>query len=421
MKYLLVVLTILSTHATAMGQDAASNGSLASDWPLWRGPQQTGIAARQPATPTSWSNDKQIAWKTKVPGKGHGSPIVFGNRVYLLSADESRSCQVLLAYNRSSGKLVWETKIHEGNCLKVKGRLNSKATMASTTPACDGQRLYVNLLNGKDAFTSAVDFNGKVLWQTKLSSYVVHQGYGASPLIYKNLVIASADNKSGGAIVAMNRQTGEEVWRRARPKKPNYASPIVVSAAGKDQLVVTGCNLVTSLNPLTGEELWEVKGATTECVTSTVSDGRVVLTSGGYPTNHMSAVLADGSGKVAWENKNRVYVPSVVLVKGHIFAMLDAGIAVCIEMASGEEKWKKRIGGTFSSSLVCAGDMIYATDESGKTTIFKADTAKYVEVAENSLGDIAFASPAICGGKIYTRRGFNEGSKRQEYLICIAP
>ena len=162
-----------------------------------------------------------------------------------------------------------------------------------------------------------------------------------------------------------------------------------------------------------------MKGATTECVTSTVTDGTHVYTSGGYPRNHVAAIRADGSGKVAWDLTDRVYVPSFLFHAGHLFAVLDAGVAVCWDAATGEEKWKERLGGTFSASLVRAGDRIYGTNEDGKTFIFRADPKKFEKIGENTLGDQVFATPAICGNRIYMRVAHREGGKRQERLYCI--
>ena len=119
---------------------------------------------------------------------------------------------------------------------------------------------------------------------------------------------------------------------------------------------MTGCNLFSSFDPHSGETLWEVKGATTECVTSTVTDGERVFCSGGYPKNHLAAVLADGSGKIVWETKDRVYVPSLLARDGHLFGVLDAGVAVCWKSDTGKEAWKKRLGGEFNASPVLVGD-----------------------------------------------------------------
>ena len=397
---------------------SASSVPAQQDWPLWRGPNQDGVAPAGQNPPTSWSETQNIRWRTPLPGRGHGSPIVVGERVYIASADEDRKAQVLLAIDRDSGSVAWETVIHQGG-FKVRGKLNKKASLASSTPAFDGERLFINFVNDGAAWITAVGLDGKIQWQQRLVGYVVHQGYGSSPTVYGDLVIVAADNKSGGAVVGLDRATGKEIWRHARPKKPNYPSPVIVKADQRDQLVITGCDLVTSLEPTTGKVNWEIEGATTECVSTTLTDGRVVITSGGYPDNHVSAVLADGSGKVFWRNNLRVYVPSMLLIGKHLFAVLDAGIATCLDLETGEEVWKKRLGGTFSSSPVLVGQNIYATNEEGTTFIWRASTQGYESVAENNLGTSVFASPAICGNRIYTRAVLPGGDKRQEYLFCI--
>ncbi|MFO1093841.1 MAG: PQQ-binding-like beta-propeller repeat protein, partial [Planctomycetaceae bacterium] len=178
-------------------------------------------------------------------------------------------------------------------------------------------------------------------------------------------------------------------------------------------------NKVASYDPLTGEPLWEFAGSTTECVTSTVTDGRVVFSTGGYPQNHVQAVVADGSAQVAWEKKVRVYVPSLLLKNGHLYLVTDDGVAACWRVDDGEELWKSRLGGTFSSSPVLAGDRIYATDESGRTTVFKASPEKFESLAENQLAQEVFATPVIAGGRIYHRAATIDGDQRQEWLYCL--
>jgi hypothetical protein len=233
------------------------------------------------------------------------------------------------------------------------------------------------------------------------------------------MVLVSADNKGGGKIAGLDRASGKIQWSHDRPKTPNYASPIVLTVAGKDQLVFTGCDLVVGLDPMSGKKNWEIKGATTECVTSTVTDGIHVFTSGGYPKNHVSAVRADGSGKVDWENTTRVYVPSLLVHDKHLFGIQDAGMATCWNCEDGKEVWKNRIAGTFSSSPVLVGDNIFATNEAGKTYIFKASSSGFERVGENQLGDEVMATPAFCGNRMYTRVAFHEKGKRQEMLYCI--
>lgn len=388
----------------------------ASDWPWWRGPTRDGVAAAGQKPPLQWSDSENILWKTPVPGRGHGSPTVVGDQVFLTSADPIQEIQSVHCYERKTGKQLWQAEIHRGGFEK-KG--NSKSSLASSTVASDGKRVFINFLHAGAIYTTALSRTGERLWQTKITDYVLHQGFGSSPAVYQSLVLVSADNKGGGVIAGLDRATGKIVWKQDRPKFPNYTSPIVHNIAGRDQLLFTGCDLVTSFNPLTGEKLWEIKGATTECVTSVVTNGGLIFTSGGYPKNHMSAVRADGSGKIEWENNTRVYVPSMLVREGFLYTVLDAGMAVCWQCDTGKEVWKGRLGGTFSASPILVGDHIFATNESGHTYIFKANPAKFELVAENQLGSDVFATPAICGDCIFMRvAGMNDGERR-ESLCCI--
>ena len=390
---------------------------LERDWPWWRGPECNGIAHPDQNPPMTWSESENIAWKSPIPGRGHGSPIVVGDRVLLTAADHQRQEQLLICLDRSNGTEVWREVVHDGG-FPIEG--NKKASLASTTPACDGESVFVNFLNDGAVYTTALTLaSGRRLWQQKISDYVIHQGYGSSPALYDHLVIVSADNKGGGAVSALYRDNGKIVWTRERPVKPNYPSPIILNIAGREQLLLTGCDLVTSLDPMTGREIWEVKGATTECVTSTVTDGTHIFTSGGYPENHISAVTADGSGNEVWRINLRSYVPSMLVQDGSLYAVLDAGVATCRVAATGDELWKARLGGTFSSSPVLVGDRIYATNESGTTFVFAASPERFQLLAKNQLGNSVFATPVICDSRIYTRVAQDVAGKRQEFLYCL--
>lgn len=387
-----------------------------ADWPWWRGPSRNGVADSKQAPPTKWSESANVLWKSPVPGRGHGSPIVVGERVILAAAEPEHQQQWLVCFERSTGKLLWQTEVHRGG-LEIKG--HPKATLASSTPASDGQRVFVSFVNGGAIQTSALDLEGKVLWQTKVTDYAVHQGFGSSPALFGPLVIVSADNTASGAVAALDRSTGKLAWWQPRPPKPNYTSPVVLEVAGRPQVVVAGCDLVSAFEPLTGEKLWELAGGTTECVASPVADDARVFCSGGYPRNYVAAVRADGSAQSAWENNSRIYVPSMVVKDGHLYAVLDAGVATCWKSDSGKELWKERLDGTFSSSLVVAGDLIYATNEAGRTYVFKAQPERFELVADNQLGDEVLSSPAICGGRIYQRVALVRQGQRQEMLYCL--
>lgn len=415
-RVLIFTLAALNVPQLAIAADAEKIDVAKTDWPWWRGPNRDGLADPKQKPPTEWSASKNVLWKADLPGRGHGSATVVENQVFIATADKSAGVQAVHCFDRKTGKPLWKTVVHKGG-LSKKG--NRKASQASTTIACDGQRLFVNFLNNKAVFTTALTRDGKRLWQKKITDYTVHQGYGSSPAIYGPLVIVSADNKGGGAIAGLNRKTGDVVWKHDRPKTPNYASPIILKAAGKDQLVFTGCKLVSSYDPLSGKKLWEIPGATTECVTSTVTDGKVVFSSGGYPKNHVAAVAADGSGKVVWEKPVRVYVPSMLVKEGYLYAVTDRGVAMCWEAATGNEMWKQRLGGTFSASPVLVGETMYAVNERGTTFVFNATPKGYKLIAKNQLGSNVLATPTICGGRIYLRVAEQKGGKRQEMLYCI--
>jgi len=386
----------------------------ATDWPWWRGLTRDGIAAPDQKPPLEWTANKNVLWEALIPGRGHGSPIIVGERVFLATADQDTEVQSLHCFDRTSGKQLWHTEIHRGNFAKGG---NAKSTHASSTPACDGERVFINFLNNGAIHATALDLNGKQLWQTKVTDYTLHQGFGSSPAVFGALVLVSADNKEGGVIAGLDRTTGKVIWTRKRPKAPNYASPIIVKPGATEQLILIGCDLVTSLDPLTGKENWELKGSTTECVTSTVTDGKHVFTSGGYPRSHVSAIKADGTG-VAWENKSRVYVPSMLIRDGHLYAVMDDGVAVCWKSETGAEVWKSRLAGTFTASPVMVGENIFTTNETGRTYVFKATPKGLDIIGENRLGDEVFATPAICGSRIYMRVAV-KAKTRQEKLFCI--
>jgi len=410
-----LVALVLILGSVLPAQTAPQAGGKA-DWPCWRGPLRNGHADPTQKLPPALDPGKHTLWEAPVPGRGHGSPIVVGDRIYLVTADEKKHTQSLLAYERETGAAVWSAVIHSGTFAP---KINRKATHASNSPAFDGEKLYVSFVNGGAAHTTAVSLDGKKVWTTRLTDYVVHQGYGASPMVYKSLLLVCADNKKAGAIFGLDRKSGEVVWKVDRPRIPNYTSPIVHRLGGRDQLVLSGCEKVMSIDPLTGKVLWEAKGSTQETVTSSVTDGERVFISGGWPKNHVHAVESDGSGKVAWRNISRVYVPSMLVTGGHLFAVMDGGAAMCWDCKTGERRWKGLLGGTFSSSPVLVGNHIHVINENGEYFQFKADPANFKVVHKARIGDQVFATPAYCGGRVYARVAVFENDVRKEKLLCL--
>ncbi|MDZ4404880.1 PQQ-binding-like beta-propeller repeat protein [Prosthecobacter sp.] len=388
---------------------------LAADWPAWRGPTMDGHAAAGQTLPVKWSESENVLWKAEVRGRGHGSPIVVGHQVVLATADVETEEQLVLCFDRATGKKLWESVVHRGN-LNTKGHKIS--SQASSDVVSDGERFYVNFLNNAAIFTTALDLSGKQLWQRRVCDFQVHQGFGSSPVVYQNIVLVSADHRGGGKMTGLNKLTGEVVWQQDRPPVANYSTPAVLTAAGKLQAVLAGCNKVESFDPLTGTKLWSIDGSTEETVVTAVTDGNRVFLGGGYPKNHTMALEADGSGKIAWENVTKTYVPSMLVKNGHVFAVGDAGRAVCWKSATGEELWNEKVDREFFGSPVMADSRIYATSKGGVTSVFEATPEKFTLLGQNQLGDESFSTPAICGNRIYLRSA-KTSPARQEYLWCV--
>ncbi len=386
-----------------------------ADWPAWRGPTGDGHAAPGQTAPVKWSETENVVWRAPVRGRGHSSPTVAGDRVYLTTADTATEEQLVLAFDRATGKPLWETVVHRGPLESGHHKISSPA---SSTAVWDGERLLINFLHAKAIHTTALDRAGKILWQTRVADYAVHQGFGASPVVHESVVLVAADSRAGGTFAGLDRGTGKILWQHPRPKIANYPSPAIVRVAGRTQAVLGGCNLVASFDPVTGKKLWELEGSTEETVVTAATDGQRIFLSGGYPRNHVAAIEADGSGKIAWQNSTKVYVPSMLVREGHVFAVLDAGHAVCWKSDTGEELWREKVDRDFYGSPVMLGARIYATSQRGMTSVFEATPQKFTLLAQNQLGDESFASPAIAGGRIYLRSA-KKGEPRQEHLWCI--
>lgn len=390
----------------------------ASDWAAWRGPNANGIAAAGQDTPTQWDETTNIVWKAEVPGRGHSSPVVVGDRIFLTTADDEAKTQSVLAYDRASGEKLWQTQVYQG---VFPGQIHKKNTHASPTVASDGERVFA-VFNNDGVFLAVLDVEGNPLWSKKVGGYQPRYpfGYAPSPLLYGDTVIVSSEFEPDGFIAAYDKVSGEEVWRTPRNTATSYSSPIVATIDGKDQLLLSGANKVSSYDPKTGSLLWAANGGpSATCGTVVWLDG-LAFASGGYPEKETVAVHTDGSAKVAWTNSEKSYEQSMLAANGHLYTVTDAGIAICWRASDGKEMWKERLpGGPISASPVMVNDRIYATNEAGTTFIFKSDPAQFELVATNKLGDEAFATPAYVDNRIYKRVSHQTSGGLQEMLYCI--
>lgn len=369
------------------------------DWPWWRGVNRDGKAVGEHEYPLRWSSSENVVWKADVPGHGLSSPIVVGGKVFLTTAEADRKVQSVLCYDRADGNLLWRKDVHQGS-LGSKG--HGQNSFASPTPACDGERLFCVFLNNKKVYVTALDLAGKQLWQKQAGVHDAQHGYGASPVVYRELLIVAADSPGNGFVAALNRKSGDVYWRRERPSVGSYATPVVAHVAGKDQLLLSGGEKIISYNPMTGEPNWSVDAcAETTCATAVWNDD-LVFASGGWPKRETVAVRADGSGEIAWRNPYKFYVASMIVVDGKLYGFSDESTGYMFDVADGG-KYEKRTRLPTGSwgSPVLAGGRIYAPMRGGSVIVFEPGT--FNKLAENRLGDAMDTTPAAAGGRLYLR------------------
>ena len=384
------------------------------DWPGWRGSARNGVVIG--SAPVHWGEAENVIWKAPVPGRGHGSPTVVGDSIYLATADDAAQTQSVLAYDRATGELRWQTVLNTGG-FPTASQSNPTGTNANGTIASDGDRLFINFLHHQSVTAYALDLAGDVVWEQELGPFSSVHGYAPSPQVHGSLVIVSADHGGGGFLAGLHRETGEVVWKKSRPLATSCSSAVVADFGATDLLVIGGCNLLAAYDPNTGSELWTVSAlAETTCGTC-VWDAERIYASGGYPDKQTVAVTKDG--RQVWSNRVKCYESSMIVHQGNLYAVSDSGIAYCWDAATGDERWKKRLGGSYSASLLLADGNVHATSETGKTTIYAASQESFDLVAENQLGDEAFATPATCGGRTYHRVAFRGSDGRDEWLYCI--
>src|SRR5688572_32731646 len=281
---LAIVFVLLTAAATAR----------AGDWPGWRGPNGDG-RSEEANLPTHWSATENVHWKTPIPGGGHSSPVVVGDRVLVTTALESEQKRMLLCLNRLDGKTIWEREVLRAP-LEQRHERNS---YASATPATDGKHVWVSFLQRPTIQLICYDVDGNEVWRKSPGTFQSVHGFCSSPVLFDDLVILNCDQDATAWIVAYDKATGAERWRADRPNRTrSYCTPLAIDVGGAKQLVLSGSKSVVAYTPQTGEPIWNIDGPTEQLVASLVYEQGMVFVTGGYPELHMLGIDPRGRGNV---------------------------------------------------------------------------------------------------------------------------
>jgi len=408
---LLLSTSFSSFSSLSIAQDEAGN------WQSWRGPNANGITENQ-TPPTEWTGEKNVIWKTAVPGRGHASPTVIGNKILLATADTAEQTQSVVAFDRQTGEQIWQTSVHKGN---LDAKIHRKNTHASSTIATDGTHAFAVFSNNGGVWLSALTLDGALAWQKEVGKYdsKFGFGYGATPTLQDGKLFVTSESEVENFVLALNPADGEQIYRIDRKKSSSYSTPVIADVAGKRQLLLSGVKTVKGYDAETGEELWSANTNWDVSCGTMVWHEDLAFASGGYPQAQTLAVRADGSGEIAWSVPVKCYEQSMIVVDGYLYGQSDRGVIYCWEAATGKEMWKKRAEGPVSASPVLAGGNLYFTSEKGNTFVIKSNPQAFTLVAKNHLGDSTFASMTMLDNRIYTRVGVGEPGSIKEFLYCL--
>ena len=428
LSFIFLVITVTVAHA--------------QNWPQFRGPGATGVTeGAAKAVKFDASTSVNVRWKTPIPGLSHASPVVWGNKVFVVTAvsagkdetrfglfgdvapvkDDPKHAWKVYALDKATGKVLWEqTAIEE--IPKVKR--HPKSSHAASTPATDGKYLVVNF--GSEGLY-AYNLDGKLMWKTDLG--VLDSGwfydvdyqweYGSSPIIYKNLVFVQADIQKNSFIAAYDLKTGKQVWKSTREELPSWGTPTVYEGPQRAELITVGPKAIRGYDPATGKELWHL-GPMSEITTPTpfVALDLIFVTSGYAPIQPIYAIKPGGNGDltlpqgkessdfIAWsKQRGGPYMPTPIVYGELLYTCSNQGVLTAYNAKTGERVYQERLGGTggaFTASPVASDGKIYLSSEDGDVFVVKAGP-KYELLAKNPVGEVMMATPAISDGLLIVR------------------
>lgn len=403
-----------------------------AEWPEFRGPQKQGHADAT-TLPLKWSETENVRWKTPIPGQGWSSPVISGNQIWLTTAVDippavakgkglisgirnamATTAQSLRAVciDRESGKIVHDVEIFS---VADPAHKNSFNSYASPTPVLDGGRVFVCFgAYGSAALDAAT---GEIVWKNTDLKIDHMEGPGSSPIIYKHLFILHCDGADTQYVAALNKDSGELVWKTSRttdfgmklgPMRKAFCIPLIISIDGRDQLISPGAFRLFSYEPLSGKEIWSVATPGYSTVPRPVYGEGLLFICTGYNTAELFAVRPEGSGDVtgkniAWISRQGIPLkPSLLLVEDRLYFTSDTGVARCLDAKSGTQVWTHRLEGNFTASPIYAAGRLYFFSESGVAYVLEP-SAKFELLAENTLDGRFMASPAVAGNALFLR------------------
>jgi outer membrane protein assembly factor BamB len=430
---------VLKKFLTLAGVIFAALGAplSAENWPHWRGPVASGVSS-ETGLPLKWSDSENVAWKAKLGGTGVSSPIVWGDQVFVTSqigtgqsrvgprlgqGQDANAAErglsktgaggdktlrfVVEAFSRADGRRLWAHAVAaEGELPPV----HDKHNLASASPVTDGARVYAVFGSGQ---VVAVDLNGKPLWTRHLGKefapFDINWGNGSSPIVYKNSLILVCYHERSSYLLALDSQTGKQLWKTDRPRGVlSYSTPLVVPAPSGDELIVNSTVGIEAYDPSTGRALWHFNEANQFPIPVAMHHDGVIYLSRGYRSGPYAAFRPGGRGDISkthvlWHVPTGApYISSLVHYNGLLYMAGDVGVVTCVDAKTGERVWRERLGGVYTASPVAADGKVYLLSESGETIVLKAGRTPEV-LARNAIAGRILASPAISSGRLFIR------------------
>ncbi len=399
---------ILQTLAVSQVVSAGEN------WPSFRGPTNDGISDTRDL-PVEWSESKNIQWKTPVHDQGWSTPVIWENQIWVTTATEDGHNLYAVSVDFKSGKIIHDKLVFE---VKDPQRKHDPNSYATPTPVTEEGRVYVHY--GTHGTACLDTKSGNILWKRDDLNCNHVQGPASSPFLYKNLLILHIEGNDVQYVVALDKETGETVWKTDRPKeqyekviplyRKGYSTPIIIQVDGKDQLISVGAQTCHAYDPLTGEEIWSIYYGTDSTLSCPIWDGELVYIITGLQKQspELWAVRPTGHGDVTeshvvWKIKERVPIESSPIIKnGLIYMVNDRGKLSCIDAKTGQFIWQEKLEGRFGASPVYANGRIYFSNKKGETTVLSEGRACKV-LSSNVLNEGFMASPAIKGNSLILR------------------